>query len=329
MTEVNCSQNTHDRIPQIQASDLKKFRIAFTVREIEEIFSVDFSPSGKLSLFNTESWIKVFELRDDSPNSKDVKVDRYGAKICKFVDENKFLHTSIKDNTIRLMNHEKGCYEFYFCGHIKEVHSLSVSKSNPNHFLSGSRDTSVRFWDTKISKPQNLMTFKGCSFVAMHPTQRVFAVAYKNANSIYSIEVHDMKFGLLETFDIEDCGFEWCDMRYSNNGKMMMVNTLDSLIMIIDMKNGEVINRLRGLNNPNKIPFQSCFTPDSRYVIGGSENGVINVWNLKTSEKEFMLKNEQEEMYQKIEFNPEFMCFATIGSAFNLWIEDDKSEVTK
>lgn len=77
-----------------------------------------------------------------------------------------------------------------------------------------------------------------------------------------------------------------------------------------------------GYCNPSKESIQTCFTPDSNFVLGGSQDGTVHIWNMQTSEKEEILRKPAVGSTRNIIFNPVFMCFATGGEMFHLWIEE-------
>jgi hypothetical protein len=232
-------------IPQISQDDLKKFRVGFTLREIEPIHSVDFSHDGMHVIYNTGSHIKVITLRDDQPSSFEVSTNKYPSKIAKFTRAGDILHTSLNDNTVRVLDQRSKSYKVYCAGHTEPVTSMSTSKMDDNVFVTGSQDCSVRIWDSKSATSLSTTTFSAAPIVAMHPTEKRVAVAYRKGGDKYVLEVFDLRMNAVANFEVE-CEFEWCDMRYSNDGRTVMVNTCESLIMIVDMEYGEVVHRLYG-----------------------------------------------------------------------------------
>jgi COMPASS component SWD2 len=329
MTETTATAPTTPELedplyPVLTVSDLKRFRVAFTRQEHPEepIKTVDFSHDGRGVLYNTNKDIKIFQINENEPASSNVSVKKHGAGIVKFTKSSGIVHTSVNDDMIRYLEPENRAYTSFHPGHCSEVHSLSMSRTEDKLFVSGSRDCTIRFWDTRQSREVFMKKLDTPPFVALHPTENFIAVAHKKTNADYSVEFYDVRQAKIATVVVEDCGFEWCGMRFSNDGALLMINTFDNLILIVDARTGEHLHNLRGFENPSRQPFTSCFSPDSRFVICGSQDGVVHVWNLKNSMKEFMLKNYATECFRTIEFNPQFMCMATIGERFHLWIEE-------
>ena len=77
---------------------------------------------------------------------------------------------------------------------------------------------------------------------------------------------------------------------------------------------------ISGYNNKLSLAIETCFTPDSKFILGGSQDGKVHIWNLETHDKDILDKPIQGST-NKIIFNPTFMCFASAGEKFHLWIE--------
>jgi COMPASS component SWD2 len=73
-------------------------------------------------------------------------------------------------------------------------------------------------------------------------------------------------------------------LKFSSCGKLLLCATLDNLVVILDAFEGNELNRFTNFQNENSI-IECSLTPDSRYVVSGSESGVVHVWSLNPSEK--------------------------------------------
>lgn len=78
---------------------------------------------------------------------------------------------------------------------------------------------------------------------------------------------------------------EWTTLKFSPDGKYVMITTKGSVIRILDAYSGEPVYTLTASPNPDKIHIDAAFTPDSRYVVSGSAAGVVHIWNLETGYK--------------------------------------------
>lgn len=81
---------------------------------------------------------------------------------------------------------------------------------------------------------------------------------------------------------------------------------------------------LTGFSNPAREAFEACFTPDSRFVLGGSKDGQIHIWNLKDSGfLAYSLRNPHRGTSYNLAVNPKYMNLISSSNKTNvhLWIE--------
>lgn len=67
--------------------------------------------------------------------------------------------------------------------------------------------------------------------------------------------------------------------------------------------------------------MEACFDPESSFVFGGSFEGDIHVWDMKTSSQVHRLKSGYHGPCYNVAFNPKFMNIASSGENVHLWIE--------
>ncbi|KAL7015399.1 hypothetical protein ACKWTF_016431 [Chironomus riparius] len=326
--QFNYFHQHHDTEHKIIADDLKNFRVAFTSENKDDklIRSIDFCASGMAGLFNTKDIIKFVWLDPEYPQEHAFKVSKYGSGICRFLNPyDRIIHTSTKvDDFVRLFNVGKNGYDIYFKGHSSEVTGLEAFPLWNNNFVSASKDNTIKYWDIRHENCVKSININKCPLIACHPKDLQVAVAYASDKSTCVIEIYDLR--KLETDDpvtkfyFDDQEFEWKVLKFSNNGKYLMINTSSALTLMIDVATGKMCNRLYGYNNKLSLPIDTCFTPDSKFVLGGSQDGKVHIWNLETHDK-IILDKPTKGSTNKIIFNPAFMCFATAGEKFHLWIE--------
>ena len=69
--------------------------------------------------------------------------------------------------------------------------------------------------------------------------------------------------------------------------------------------------RNQGHANYRNIPIEASFTPDSQFVLCGSSDGKIHIWNVEKGNKVAVLNSEHSETIQSVQFNPKYMMFAS------------------
>lgn len=68
---------------------------------------------------------------------------------------------------------------------------------------------------------------------------------------------------------------------------------------------------LQGHLNSTGLTLESSFTPDSRFVISGSQNGRLHIWSADTGEEVTVLDGGHPHPSHAIQFNPKFMMMAS------------------
>lgn len=67
-------------------------------------------------------------------------------------------------------------------------------------------------------------------------------------------------------------------MKFSNCGTYILLATSDNSIILLDAFHG--VEKYKFTNFVNESSIIECsFTPDTKYILSGSENGIVHVWN--------------------------------------------------
>jgi COMPASS component SWD2 len=250
-------------------------------------------------------------------------VRKYGVRLTRFLDYEHVIHSSTVDNTLRLLNITGDGYLRYFPGHADEVTSIAVSKSLT--FASAAKDSSVRLWDPRTQTRIKMMNFPSLPLVAFHPTGDVIAVAYKSSIvELFAKNNFDESSNKFEFEKID--GVEWTGIKFSDNGKNLLVTTNSSSILVFDAVLGKEKHNFRDFSNIHNEFIDACFTPvTSDFVFGGSADGKIHIWDMETSLKRLNLPSGYSGAAHHVAFNPKFMNLATTSDGKNLllWIEKD------
>ncbi|CRK91059.1 CLUMA_CG004747, isoform A [Clunio marinus] len=317
---------------KITTKDIKKFRVAYTkyvsMESQEKIKSLDFSYNGETLIANTNKILNVIKI-DDRLSKAAIPSFKYGLGIVKFFDLHFVICTSakhyfpdpVKNLALRLLDLDSEGFKRYFQGHTEKVVSLSVS-SNYN-IASGSRDKTVLLWDERSDTPRRKLAFDSTPLVAYHPSGEFFAVCHDSSIiKIFSRKKLSEEINKKEHEKLP--GVEWTSLKYSNDGKLLMVTTNFKRVIIFC---AETLDELHNLIGNTNLPFSgfvdACFAPESNIVFTGSEENSNSVWCLKKSLKKFDLHSGHENPCPLVLFNPAYMLFVSAGDNIHLWIEDD------
>ena len=108
--------------------------------------------------------------------------------------------------------------------------------------------------------------------IAYDPAARIFALGTSN-NSIRLYSLAQPGTAPFATFNLDNNyaqPLEWTNMSISNDGKNILISTKGNTNYIVDAFDGNIKQYLKGQTNQIGFPFESSFTPDSKYVLGGS-----------------------------------------------------------
>ncbi|XWS44142.1 hypothetical protein CRYUN_Cryun15aG0019100 [Craigia yunnanensis] len=168
-------------------------------------------------------------------------------------------------------------YLRYFKGHKERVVSLCMSPVNDS-FMSGSLDHSVRIWDLRVNACQGILRLRGRPTVAYDQQGLVFAVAMEGgAIKLFDSRSYDK--GPFDTFLVGGDTAEVCDIKFSNDGKSMLLTTTNNNIYVLDAYGGEKRCGFSLEPSPNTT-MEATITPDGQYVISGSGDGTLHAWNI-------------------------------------------------
>uniref|UniRef100_A0A8C5SPH2 WD repeat domain 82 n=1 Tax=Laticauda laticaudata TaxID=8630 RepID=A0A8C5SPH2_LATLA len=216
-------------------------------------------------------------------------------------------------DTIRYLSLHDNKYIRYFPGHSKRVVALSMSPVDDT-FISGSLDKTIRLWDLRSPNCQGLMHPQGKPVCSFDPEGLIFAAGV-NSETVKLYDLRSFDKGPFATFNMQyDRTCEWTGLKFSNDGKLVLISTNGGIIRLIDAFKGTVLHTFTGYNNGKAVTLEASFTPDSQFIMIGSEDGKIHVWNGETGMKVAVLDGKHTGPITCLQFNPKFMTFASACS---------------
>lgn len=121
--------------------------------------------------------------------------------------------------------------------------------------------------------------------------------------------------GPFSTFDIVERnsqGVDWSNIAFSNDGKDILISTRQDVHYLVDSFDGYIKNLFKGHSNNAQLEIKACFTPDSKYVLSGSQNGQIFAW--ERSGKRVGVFEGHANGVSNVMFNPKYCMFASACS---------------
>lgn len=128
---------------------------------------------------------------------------------------------------------------------------------------------------------------EGKTLVAIDPQGLVFAVG-TNCNTIRVYDSREYTQGPFATWHVEDAQYtpgrlpEWTSLKFSSDGKRLIVTTMSATIYVLDAYEGRLLQRLVGHSGPigASCGEEVCITPDARYVMAGGGDNCVRFWDL-------------------------------------------------
>ncbi|KAF6157447.1 hypothetical protein GIB67_004385 [Kingdonia uniflora] len=204
----------------------------------------------------------------------------------------------------------------YFKGHKERVVSLCMSPINDS-FMSGSLDRSVRIWDLRVNACQGILHIRGRPAVAYDQQGLVFAVAMEGgAVKLFDSRSYDK--GPFDTFFVGGDTAEVSDIKFSNDGKSMLLTTTNNNIYVLDAYAGEKQCGFSLEPSPN-VTIEASFTPDGQYVISGSGDGTLHAWRVGMR-NEVACWNSHIGVTTCLKWAPRRAMFVAASSVLTFWI---------
>lgn len=298
---------------------------------------------------------------------------KYGVDLPRFTHKNTtVIHASTKeDDTIRYHSLHDNKYLQYFKGHKQRVISLEMSPVDDG-FMSGSMDNTVRLWDLRVPTCRGLLNLPSSPVVAYDTSGLVFAVGINRYSRILLYDQANYDKAPFLTITLEDPTLAlvsypprpiyMTSLAFSSNGKYLLVGCSGDAHYILDAFEGHLLAKLEGfvglerrrLDAPPSIdPVKGnsgeevSWTPDSKYVVGGSLDGRIAVWdvqNLPARSGVVDLKVPPTRLQplttldghsgpaRCAKFNPRLAMMVTAGAELAFWLPDqsaDNEEIAK
>ncbi|XP_050028038.2 WD repeat-containing protein 82 isoform X1 [Dermacentor andersoni] len=247
---------------------------------------------------------------------------KYGVDLIHYTHAtNTAIHSSTKvDDTIRYLSLHDNKYIRYFPGHTKKVVTLCTSPVD-DLFLSGSLDKSLRLWDLRSPNCQGVMHLTGRPVGNFDPEGLIFAVGL-NSELVKLYDLRTFDKGPFNTFKLpQDRDCDWTGLKFSPDGKSILISTNGALIHLIDAFQGTPQQTFTGHTNNKGIPLEASFSPDSQFVFSGSTDGRVHVWSTaEGGTRTAVLSCDHTGPVHCVQFNPKYMMLVSACTNMAFWL---------
>lgn len=323
------------------------------------VTSLDFDDTGELAIVaRDDDTLQIYNCKEGK-HAKELKSQKYGVHLARFSHHaQSIIYASTKvDDTIRYLSTHDNSYIRYFRGHQDTVTSIALSPSG-DQFLSCSRDNTVRLWSLSSPNHHGLLNLNGATLAAYDPSATVMAIASPSTRTVLLYDVRNYDKPPFATWNLEELEQrflgrgkgEWTKIEFTNDGKALVIGTNGSGHFVLDAFSGEIMHfcyRKAGssgrltpgstpANHTSSIPNGTtptvgqgdvCVSPDGQYLLGGSGDEGLLVWDISTppSPNNILEPVEQLPGHGKsaiVGYNPRTNLIASADRDFYLWQPD-------
>ncbi|KAI8606312.1 WD repeat domain-containing protein 83, partial [Dissophora ornata] len=213
------------------------------------------------------------------------------------------------DKTVFLWDVLSGMTIRRFSGHTQRVNAVDFNDEG-TVLASGSYDATIRLWDCRapiqiLEEPKDSVTS-----IKIHGSDLLAGCVDG------TIRMYDIRNGALITDQI----FEpITSVSFSKDGNCVLASSLDDTVRLMDRANGGLLNAYKGHTN-SKYKIRSCLSNSDAYVLSGSEDGKIYIWDLIEGEVVHQIEAHSK-IVSAIVYHPteDKMCSASVDGSIKTW----------
>ncbi|QPG75753.1 hypothetical protein FOA43_003113 [Brettanomyces nanus] len=306
------------------------------------ITSISYDTSGQYLLTSgTDESLQLYEI-PKGRHLKSIYSKKYGCHLAIFTNtsHSQCLFASTQENhVIRLLNLDDNSFIRYFKGHKQQVVNLinATSATRLESFYSSSIDGTVKCWDMRTNTCTASLGLSSTPLIALDPTNSVMAILETGSFQLRLVAMGKFPTGSIKVVDLSSLFKQSLpkNLQFTNDNKYIIITTDSTEHIVLDSFSLQIMGTLSG-----QVPFISrkypdsgniTVTPSGKYVIGGSGNGELLVWDLSylsnnTSMKQLAptskLTNSAEgtlSIPRMVLFNPHYEMLATADTEVSFW----------
>jgi COMPASS component SWD2 len=112
---------------------------------------------------------------------------------------------------------------------------------------------------------------------------------------------------------------KWSGIKFSNNGCDMLITTRQEKIYVLDSFTYTLKHTLSGFQNKTQLNIEASFSPDGKYIFGGSQDGIVHAWEVASGKKVKEFTGHPAAV-SCVAFNPRYLMMASACVNLAFWI---------
>ena len=200
-------------------------------------------------------------------------------------------------------------------GHTSQVTSVRFL-STKRMATTGSQDRTIKLWDIERGfTVKTLMTYSSCQSVALSSEDSLLASGHYDGK----VRIWSPSNGeAIAEVDVCDQASVTC-VSFSKDGRQLVASSNDNKLSLLDTRNFSLIGCLthpeyRCQHTLTKV----CWSSDSDYVLAGSNDGRVHLWNAVTREIEEIYEGGHGNPVTCVAWSPAKQQFASVDTVGGL-----------
>ncbi|XP_065055783.1 autophagy-related protein 16-1-like [Rhopilema esculentum] len=257
-----------------------------------EVLSTQFSPSGKyVATGGSDRRVKIWETGRGHLSESSVLHGCNASILCvRFDIQEKLILATSNDKACRIWTISDQRIRHTLTGHSEKVLAARFLGADSSKIVSGSHDRTLKIWDLRskvctktifaMSSCNDLIAsdLTGTSIISGHFDKKIRFWDIRSDSNTNEIQLP----GKVTSLDLAP------DMN------SLLVCTRDDSLKLIDLRRNQVVSTYRA--EGFKVAFdwtRACFSPDVQFVMCGSYDGGVYVWNARTDKLEKTLREHK------------------------------------
>eukprot|EP00188_Purpureofilum_apyrenoidigerum_P001896 Plantae.Rhodophyta-Purpureofilum_apyrenoidigerum.ctg20942.p1 GENE.Plantae.Rhodophyta-Purpureofilum_apyrenoidigerum.ctg20942~~Plantae.Rhodophyta-Purpureofilum_apyrenoidigerum.ctg20942.p1 ORF type:complete len:308 (-),score=55.96 Plantae.Rhodophyta-Purpureofilum_apyrenoidigerum.ctg20942:845-1768(-) len=163
-------------------------------------------------------------------------------------------------------------------GHTARINCVAFAGADDALILSGSYDTSLRFWDVRSRNMEPVQVLDEAKDSVSSVAVRAHEVLSASIDG--RARVYDIRTGHVT---VDDLKHPLGATTFSGDGNCILAATLKSALALVDKASGVVLAVYKGHVN-DRFKVECSLSCDDAFVMSGSEDGSVAFWDLVESE---------------------------------------------